>query len=214
MKQIPYHNNPGNACALACYTMVAQYLLPKANVTFEQLGKIADWHPGYVVWEAPVFVWLMNQDVHITDHDVIDLNAWATEGFAGLQKTIPPDEFKWYQENTYDFDGLTDDIKAMATHPNFTYIQHKPTWEDIVTEAAKPGICDLTLNSLALNHKEGFEVHRVILIEVSDEEVVFHDPNKDGSGAYRRESVAHFRKALEAIESPCLVRYSLGGPVV
>ena len=134
MKQIPYHNNPGNACALACYTMIAQYLLPDADVTFEQLGKIADWHPGYVVWEAPVFLWLMTQGVHITDHDVIDLNAWATEGVTGLQKTIPVGEFKWYQENTYDFDGLTNDVKAMAPHPNFTYIQHKPTWEDIVAD--------------------------------------------------------------------------------
>jgi hypothetical protein len=35
--------------------MVAQYLLPDANITFEKLGKLSDWHLGYIVWEAPAF---------------------------------------------------------------------------------------------------------------------------------------------------------------
>ena len=209
MRQVPYHDNPGNACALACYTMVAQYLLPDIDITFEQLGKISDWHTGYVVWEAPAFVWLMNHDVQVTDYDVIDYDAWANKGVESLKKAIPLDEFKWYEDNTYDFSSLTKHIQEMVTHPNFTYVQRKPTWEDIVAESAKSGICDLTLNSRTLNHKDGFEVHRVVLIEITDDEVTFHDPNKDGSGAYGHESISHFRKALNAIDSPCLVRYSL-----
>ena len=40
-------------------------LLPDAGITFEQLGKVADWHPGYVVWEAPAFVWLMERGGNI-----------------------------------------------------------------------------------------------------------------------------------------------------
>lgn len=56
MKQVPYHDNPGNACALACYTMVTQYLLPDVDITFEQLGQLSDWQPVYVVWETPAFV--------------------------------------------------------------------------------------------------------------------------------------------------------------
>jgi len=46
MKQVPNHSNPGNACALACYTMIAQYLLPGRNITFKQLAKITDWKKG------------------------------------------------------------------------------------------------------------------------------------------------------------------------
>jgi hypothetical protein len=208
MRQVPYHDNPGNACALACYTMAAQYLLPDVGITFEQFGKIADWHPGYVVWEASVFPWLMDQGIRIVYYDVIDFEAWLSSGIEGLRKTIPPDELKWYQDNTYNFDGLAEHIKAMFAHPNFTYIQRGPTWEDIIAENAKPGICDVTLNSQILNHKEGFAAHRVVLIAITDEEVIFHDPNEDGSGAYRHEPITHFRKALDT-SSSCLVRYSI-----
>lgn len=208
MKQVPYHNNPGNACALACYTMVAQYLLPNANITFEQLGKIADWRKNYVVWEFPIWKWLMDQGVCITDYDVIDYKAWSKEGIIGLKNSIPPEEFKWYEENTYDLNAVTGHIQQAFVHPNFTHVPKKPVWDDVLAEFQKPGICDIVLNSRTLNQKEGFAAHRVVLIAIADGEVIFHDPNHDGSGKYRHESLEHFKNAFESMESPALARYN------
>lgn len=209
MRNVPYHNNPGNACALACYTMVAQHLLPEANISFEQLSKIGNWRQGYVVWEFPIWKWLMDRGVYITDYDVIDYDAWAANGISGLKNSVPAEEFNWYQENTYDLNEVTGHIKQAFTHPHFTFVHKKPTWDDVLAEYAKPGICDVVLNSRTLNHKEGFAAHRVVVIEITDSEVVFHDPNHDGSGEYRREPIGHFRQAFETIASPALARYSL-----
>ena len=209
IRKVPYHDNPGNACALACYTMIAQYLLPDAGITFEQLGKVAGWRKGYVVWEFPVWKWLMDRGVHITDYDVIDYDAWVKQGVEGLRKSVPEEEFKWYEANTYDLNEVTGHIKEAFDQPNLTFIHKKATWKNVLDEYNKPGICDMVLNSRALNNKEGFAAHRVVLIEITDKEVVFHDPNFAGSGAYRRESIEHFRNAFEAIESPALARYSL-----
>ena len=209
MKDVPYHDNPGNACALACYTMIAQYLLPGEDVSFEQLGKIADWRKGYVVWEFPIWKWLMDRGVYINDYDIIDYDRWAKDGVEGLKSSVPEDEFKWYAENTYDLNEVTKHLRGVFDHPHFTYKRSKPGWNDVVAEYKKPGICDIVLNSHALNHKEGFAAHRVVLIEITDTEVIFHDPNYDGSGKYRHEPIVHFRKALEATESPSLARYSL-----
>jgi hypothetical protein len=209
MRDVPYQDNPGNACALACYTMIAQYLLPDAGITFEQLAQIAHWRKGYVVWEFTIWKWLMDKGVHITDYDVIDYHAWAAEGISGLQKSVPAEEFAWYQDNTYDLGEVTTHIREAFAQPNLTYHMQKPTWDDVVAEYHKPGICDIVLNSKALNHQEGFAAHRVVLIEITDTEVIFHDPNHDGSGKYRHEPIEHFRKAFEAMDSPALARYSL-----
>ncbi len=210
MLKVPYHPNPGNACALACYTMIGQYLLPDEQITFDRLSDIAGRKEGYVVWEFPIWKWLMNRGIHITDYDVIDYAAWILDGVAGFKNSIPEEEFKWYSENTYDLAAVTPHIKGTFDHPNFTYVKHKPTWDDVVAEYQKPGICDIVLNSHALNRREGFAAHRVVLLEISDTEVIFHDPNHDGSGKYRREPIGHFRKAFETIASPALARYSLG----
>lgn len=208
MRQVPYHGNPGNACALACYPMVAQYLLPDAHITFEQLGVIAKWHPGYVIWAPPVYQWLMEQGICIADYDAIDYRAWAAEGVEGLKKSIPPKEFQWYQENTYDLDEVTRSLTQALRHSNFTSVHRKPSWGDVVAEYRKPGICDLVLNLNALNGQPGFVSHRVVLIQLSENQVVFHDPNADGSGAYRHEPLKHFQTVFESIESSELVRYS------
>lgn len=209
MKHVPYLANPGNACALACYTMIAQHLLPNDNITFEHLGKIAGWRKGYVVWEFPVWQWLMGRGVHITDYDVIDYDTWAKDGIAGLQRSVPSEEFKWYKANTYDLNEVTGHIRTVFDHSNFTFYHRKPTWDDVLAEYAKPGICDIVLNSQTLNHKTGFAAHRVVLIEITDTEVIFHDPNYEGTGAYRHEPIEHFKKAFTDLESPALARYSL-----
>ncbi|HYH75225.1 MAG TPA: hypothetical protein VD735_04675, partial [Candidatus Saccharimonadales bacterium] len=164
---------------------------------------------GYVVWEFPIWKWLMGRGLQITDYDVIDYDAWIADGVPGLQRTLPANEFEWYQKNTYDLNEVTPHIRAVFDHPNFTYHKRKPTWDDVIAEYNNPGLCDIVLNSKALNREEGFAAHRVVLIEITDVEVVFHDPNAKGDGDYRHEPLAHFRAAFENMDSPALARYSL-----
>ena len=68
-----------------------------------------------------------------------------------------------------------------------------------------PGLGEET----AKNLKEGFLLHRVVLIEITDSEVIFHDPNEASSGAYRHETLEHFRTVFEGVDGPELARYSL-----
>lgn len=207
MKQVPYHGNPGNACALACYTMAAQYLLPNRNFTLERLAKIAGWRKGYVVWGFKLWKYLMDQGIHVIDYDTFDYETWVSKGFEALKKSLPAKDFKFYKDNSYGLEGESKYIKGMLNHPNFTYVNKKPTWEDVVKEFKQPGICDITLNSRLLNRKDGFVIHRVVLLDITDQEVVFHDPNSDWSGKNRREPLNFFRKVFEAMEEPELARY-------
>ena len=209
MKQVPYHGNPGNACALACVTMIAQYLIPKEHSTFDQLGKIADWRKGYVVWLFPVWKYLMDHDVCIVNYDVIDYQTWASQGYDALEKDLPTNEFNYYKENTYDLSHVSEQLHYAFEHPNFTYIKKKLTWDNVVAEFNKPGICDLTLNARVLNRQAGLAGHRVVLLDITGTDVVFHDPNADGSGRYRSEPLKHFRAAFESMEGPELARYYL-----
>ncbi len=51
--------------------------------------------------------------------------------------------------------------------------------------------------------------HRVLIIDITGNEVIFHDPNPDWSGAYRREPLEHFKKVFESLNEPELTRYYL-----
>lgn len=209
MKNVPYHHNPGNACALACYTMAAQYLLPNKNLTFEQLGKIARWKDGYVVWSFTLWAWLMNRGVHIVNYDTIDYESWATKGVQGLEESCTKKVFDFYNENTFDLKAETQYINKMYNHDSFTYINKKPTWDDVVREHNSSGVCDVTVDSAKLNNIDGFILHRVILLDITDTEVIFNDPNKDGTGKWRHEPLEKFKSNFENLDSPELARYYL-----
>lgn len=151
----------------------------------------------------------MNRGIHVTDYDTIDYEAWASKGATGLRASVPAQDFKFYQENTYDLELESKQIGKMLYHPNFTYIKLKPTWQDVVNEFKKSGICDVTLNSRQLNHQTGFSIHRVVLLDITDREVIFHDPNNDWSGANRHEPLQHFRKVFDSMAEPELAHYFL-----
>ncbi len=209
MQSVPYHANPGNACALACYTMAAQYLLPDKGVTFEQLGKIGNWHRGYVVWAYPIWKWLMDHGLKITAIEDFDYEAWAREGEHHLRRTLPEKEYNYYKDNSYDLSAVSQQLDVVWNHPNFKFIRMRPTWKVVVSEFNKPGICDLTVNGRKIARKGGLSIHRVVIVDITDEEVVFHDPNEDGSGAYRHEPIEFFRTCFEELDSTDLARYSL-----
>src|SRR3990167_6586554 len=98
MLDIPYVANPGKGCALACYTMVAKYFFPET--TFEQIAKISDWEPGYVIWPFRFWLWIMDKGVKVTDYDLIDLQGWADKGVEGLRQSVGEKEFNNYLSNT------------------------------------------------------------------------------------------------------------------
>jgi len=189
--------------------MIGQYLFPNLDITFEKFAEISDWKRGYVVWGFPVWKWLMDHGAYITDFDTVDYEAFASEGVAGLKRTAAPAEFEYVEKNTYNLELESKRVKQALSHSNFTYIRRKTVWNDVLEEFNKPGICELTLNSRALKRESGFVLHRVVLIDITNTKVVFHDPNEDSSGAYRREPLEHFRKVFESADGPELARYSL-----
>lgn len=209
MRQVPYYGNRGNACALACYLMAAQYLFPDKGFTFEQFAKIAEWKQGYVVWGFNLWKWLMDQGMKAVDYDTIDYEGWAKNGVRGLKESVPETQFKYFEETSFDLEAESRKVGLMFNHPNFTYIRRKPTWDDVIAEFNKSGICDLALNSRRLNKTEGYSSHRVILIDINDKEVVFHDPNNDWSGAYRKEKLGFFKEVFADMGAPELNRYYL-----
>ena len=206
-KDIPYVGNPGNACALACYTMAAKYFFPET--TFDELAKVARWVPGYVVWEMPFWNWIMKQGVHVTNYDLIDYQAWANKGLEGLRLAIPETEFNYYVENTHDIESYTTDIQANFANPLFEHKQVKPTWDDLLREWNEGAVCNIVLNWKALDNQDGFGLHQVVILDITDTHIEFHDPRgKEHEKPNRKETIEHFVYAwLETVDAPSLVTY-------
>lgn len=206
MLDISYEKNPGSACALACYAMTARYYFPE--VTFDDIAKISDWTPGYVVWAFKFWYWIMEKGIKVTDYDLIDLVAWADQGIRGLKDGISENEYNFIITKTKDINSYTEDIKKVLTHPNFTFIRQRPTWDNLVDAFNKNSVCEVVLDSRTLDQEEGFSLHRVEVLDINEKEITFHDPRKEARPA-RKESIELFKTAwLDKLEGPELCIYT------
>jgi len=206
MMDIPFEKNPGEACALACYTMTARYFFPKT--TFDQIAKISNWTPGYIVWAFKFWLWILNEGIKVTNYDLISLESWADEGIEGLKKTISEQEFDFYVNHTKDINIYSDDIKRVLAHPNFTHNQKKPTWSDLVDAFSRGAVCEIVLDSATLDKEESFSLHRVVVLDIDKDYIIFHDPRSGRPRPGRKERIKEFKKAwLERLEAPELCTY-------
>lgn len=207
MLEIPYIQPPDDySCALASHAMVAQYL--GLGVTMEEVATIVDWHPGKAVWAFKFWEWLLNRGIKITDYDLIDYEAWALRGLDGLKASLPKEEYNFYLKNTYDINGLSKFVPQVFNHPGFNYIQTKPTFSNLQQAFALGAVCEVVLDARILDKKSGFSLHRVVIIDITNTSIVFHDPRPLVSGAARRETIEHFCNAwLTAVNAPELCAY-------
>ncbi len=205
MLDIPYIQAPENACALACYTMVPKHYFPE--MTFEEMGEICEWTPGYVVWPFKFWQWMLARGFTIVDYDAIGYEAWAREGVEGLRRSIPAAEFQYYKDNTLNLASYTEDIRSVLAHPNFNNAQRKPTFADLTDALAAGKVCEVVLDSGTLDGDGEFSLHRVVVLDANADRVTFHDPREEPMPA-RKESTALFTKAwLETVSEPELCTY-------
>ena len=207
MLNIPYEKNRGNTCALSCYTMTARYFFPET--TFEQLAEISDWQKGYVIWGFKFWLWIMDKGIKITEYDLIDLEKWSNNGIESLKNEIAEEEYQFIVEHTYKIDSYSEDIKKVLAHPNFIFKRQRPTWNDLI-EAFKSGaVCEIVLDSVTLDGKNGrISLHRVIVLDINERIITFHDPRTNKSRPKRTENIQLFKKAwLETLDSPELCIY-------
>jgi hypothetical protein len=179
MLNIPYIPQPDpKSCALASNSMVAKYFFPEMD--FEKTAEISDWKPGFAVWSFKFWLWMLEKGIRITNFDSIDYEGWAEKGVQALKDSVPSDEYEFYIKNTFNLDTYQEDIKKIIDNPNFSYFRRKPTMADLGEALEKGVVCEVVLNSPTLSEEKRISLHRVVVLEVSNESIVFHDPGSRG----------------------------------
>lgn len=186
--------------------MTARAFFPQT--TFEQIAKICDWEPGYVIWPFRFWNWIMDRGIKVVEYNTLDYNLRVEIGIEGLRRSVPHKEFDFYLKNSKDLDSHTDDIRKAFKHPNFTFHRQTPSIPLLINAVSRADICEVVLNARALDGEKGFCLHRVVVLGFLDGNVVLHDPREDPLPK-RRISAGVFRHAwLEALTEPELCVYS------
>ncbi|MBI4043527.1 MAG: hypothetical protein HY393_01815 [Candidatus Diapherotrites archaeon] len=188
--------------------MVAKYFFP--DVHKKEIAQIAEAEPKYVVWPFPFWKWILDKGVKINEFSSIDYTAWAVQGVAGLRKSVSEKEFKYYAENTKNLSAYAECIREVFSHPNFHFHWQRPTFTDLQKAFERGAVCEVLVDSHTLDEVKGFELHRLVVLDVQMDNVVVHDPRVRPMERHIKRNVpkALFIKAwLEAVSNPELCTY-------
>lgn len=173
MKKVPFYPNhdDNQHCAVACYRMLFDYFLHR-KIDWEEMEKMAG-HYGKAAWTVTIWTRMANQGFDIRMIEAFDYRRYATEGDAYLREYFPDQEYTYQIERT--------NIREIGEYINNFLAQvslesRRPTLDDIDDMLAEDRLVFLTLNSKALNDKEGYTSHAVLVLGKKDGEYVIHDP--------------------------------------
>ncbi len=205
--KIPYVQQPdSNSCALASNAMVAKYFFSES--TLEEVARNSNWDPGYIFWSFQFWLWMMDKGIKIEDYDTIDYSKWAEEGIEGLKKSVPAKEFDFYLQGTKNLNSYGGLIYKVLSHKNFIYHKQKPKFEDLSDAFEAGKVCEVVVDARALRAKEGFSLHRVVIVKIENNTITLHDPSLN-YGPDQKIDLDIFKKSwLEAVLEPELCIYA------
>lgn len=174
MKQIPFcANHPdGTHCYQAALSMVLQGL-GEVAYSFDKLDQITGKLPGKWTWPTQSFLWLLDHEFELRLIETFDYEKFGKEGKKYLQDK--------YGKEVADSQEVNSDLEreqglALQFAHQKILEDRVPEWGDL-EQLLKEGflvICNINANELF--HQEGYSGHFVVLLDVTSEEIVLHDP--------------------------------------
>jgi len=181
------------SCASADYTMVTNAL--GFDCLLEDILKITESEIGF----APFWRFLVeNKNIEIVDFTENNLKLWAEKGFIDFQQETDARPFNFFKDRIVDPNKYQDDLNYLFKNKNFTFYREKPTVDLLKEYFAKGYVCDVMLDPWIIYGEEPprYSLHRVFIVDINDDEIIFHDPSFDGEAFYKSNAVK-FEKAFQ-----------------
>lgn len=189
------------SCASADFTMVANGL--NLNKSIEDILKITKSEIGF----APFWKWLIEEkNIEIIDFSQNNLKIWAEKGFDAFTRETDEKIVKFLKDRIQNSSDYQKDLQYLFNNDKFQFINQNPNTDLLKDFFSKGYVCDAMLDPWWIYGEppEFYSLHRVFIVDINGDEIIFHDPSLDG-GEFVKSNVANFEKAfqIEGAELTC-----------
>jgi len=175
MKKVPFSpNSPDdNHCSQAVLKMILKYFIPNKNFSFKDLEKITNFDKRYWTWGYDAQRSLSQMGFKITEVGLFNDERFAKEGSKYLI------EFFGKVKGKAQIEHSNIELARKGAKENHKYVKEikkVPELKDIQNYLTKGYLVKCHVNSKALNDKEGYYGHAVLVYHVENNFVYLHDP--------------------------------------
>jgi|SRR5687768_6723473 len=206
-QDVPFAANPdATHCYQAALKMVLQRFRPQCDQSWEALDRITGKVDGLGTWPFAGLTWLHELGLDLTNVELMDNTRFAAEGRAYIAELAGQD---FADSHHRDLDLSSVQAEAATFVAKVRCEIRIPTIADIRRAVADGclGLCNV--NSRALNGREGYLGHYVVVKGFDERCLIVHDPGPPGE-ANRKVPFEAFEHAWAnpsaAVKSLVLIR--------
>ncbi len=189
---VPFFANPDEThCYQAALMMVMKRFRPRQACSWALLEKVTGKVEGVGTWPFAGFTWLHEQGLAVTNVELMDNRRFAAEGQKYLAELLGQ-ALATSALRGMDLARLREEAAAFVD--NVRCETRIPTLDDIRRAVASTRLVICNVNSRALNGREGYNGHFVVVKGFDDDGFVVHDPGPPGT-ANRKVTFEVFEKA-------------------
>ena len=170
-----YGNDDTNLhCVQATFCMILSKLLPKKQFTMQELVKLSDVGEGEATWPSRLLIELDKLGLEVHMIEGFDGNDFIDRGEKYLCDTFGAETADWQVAHSNIEKEQRDYKELLASDVIVKNII--PTMNDIRRYLNDGYMVRCTVNSRKLAGDDGYVGHSVLVLSVSDDEVILHNP--------------------------------------
>ncbi len=179
INRIPFYSNTADDthCLQACMKMIAGCFWPDKNYSFGQLDSITDKRPGLWSWSESMVVWFASQGVEVKEIGNFDYEKFIREGLEYFQEEFGEDVAKEVSLHSDINQGLKFSKEMITLHCAQKRI---PEIREIGQLIKDNYIVCCNINAQALNMKQGYAGHYIIVKNIDNRGITINDPGLPG----------------------------------
>jgi hypothetical protein len=172
---IYYSNDSSNLhCFPATFAMMLSKLMPEKNIDLAEAIRLCDTAPGMAVWPSRMLVELKQMGLDVVMIEGFNAQAFIEDGAKYLKREFGKDVSDWQIAHS-NIPKEQKDYKA-AIDAGIDIKNTIPTKRDMESLLAQGWLVQCVVNSRRLANKEGYVGHSVLVLEVSEQHVLLHNP--------------------------------------
>ena len=191
----PYIANPtDHNCRQCVYLMVLQHFLPEKEWTLVQMDAICGAEEGKWTWRYRGFIELSKLGFDVAFYTLFDTEKMLKDPKQYLAERLGVEGMEANYTHC-NMQRVLEDVQEYLALPKgqIKEIRRAFTIEDMQQALAEEALICCWVNQCALEGKEGYYGHKVLVYAVDDENVHIHNPG------YTKDGVAYSQNAAQRI---------------
>lgn len=192
-------------CLQACYQSVVAALRHE-RLDMSTVEAETGYEDGRLTWQFAMILSLADKhQLNVVDYECFDPHAFAADPVAAIREQIHDEAAVQHQIAFSNLTAEQQRAQACIDRPRITFRNGVPGLEDVRSEIRRGARVICLVNGAVLDGADGYRPHFVVIRNLDDETIQFHDPGPPGTAA-REVSLADFNTAWTD-PSPSVANY-------